>query len=66
MTFAEGLKDRRITKGWSQQQLSIKTGIKRETIAAYESGRIEPSLKKFYLICQVLGIEAFKTNTRYS
>ena len=57
MKFAMELKDRRMARNWSQKQLAIKTGINRQTIAAYETGRIQPSLQKFYLICS-----AFKIN----
>lgn len=54
--FSDKLKKRLSEKQWTQGQLSIKTGIKRATIANYASGRVEPPLKKFLIICQVLEI----------
>jgi len=54
------LKKHRQEKGWSQQQLAIKTGINRACIGAYEEGRAEPPLNKFIKICEVFGIIIFK------
>jgi transcriptional regulator with XRE-family HTH domain len=55
--FADKLKKQLVEKKLTQGQLSIKTGIKRATIANYCTGRSEPPLKKFFVICQVLEIK---------
>jgi DNA-binding XRE family transcriptional regulator len=55
--FSDKLKKQLIEKNLTQGQLSIKTGIKRATIANYVTGRSEPPLKKFYIICQALDIK---------
>ena len=49
----QGLQDRKLSQG----QLSIKTGIKRATIANYIAGRSNPSYEKFLLICIALKIK---------
>lgn len=56
MDFASQLKKRRQQKGWTQQQLAIKSGVTRSNIAAYEEGRSEPRLQKFFKICKAFGI----------
>ena len=38
------IKALRERKGWSQQALAEKIGVKQSTIAAYEAGRNEPNL----------------------
>ncbi|MGN6341030.1 MAG: helix-turn-helix domain-containing protein [Ginsengibacter sp.] len=55
-TLGDKLKGHRLDKGLTQAELAIKTGIERATIANYETGRSEPSLKKFLKICQALDI----------
>ena len=54
--FADKLKKQLSDKNLTQGQLSIKTGINRATIANYATGRSQPSLKKFLIICQALDI----------
>jgi len=55
--FANKLKERLKEREMSQQQLANKTGINRATIANYVNDRSNPSLKKFFKICQALQIE---------
>lgn len=55
--FANKLKERLKERDMSQQQLANKTGINRATIANYVNSRCNPSLKKFFKICQALQIE---------
>lgn len=42
-TFQINLKRAREFKGWSQQRIAIKAGLKRHNIAAYEEGRANPN-----------------------
>ena len=51
------LKEERLKKGLTQQQLSEKVGITRQTISHIECGRIKPSIKKAKAIADVLEIE---------
>lgn len=42
--FSKNLKALRMSRGWTQEQLSKKTGITRSSISNYESGVSEPNL----------------------
>lgn len=54
------LKDRikllRKDLGLTQQNFAIKLGLKRQTIAAYESGKIEPSESTLLLMCKEFNV----------
>ncbi len=58
MEFSEKLKNMRIAKGWSQEDLARKTGISRRTIQNYESGKILPKKRSSYtVLAQTLQVE---------
>jgi len=58
MEFAEKLKNIRISKGWSQEELAEKSGISRRTIQNYESGNILPKKRSAYtVLANTLGVE---------
>lgn len=42
--------------GLTQQNFAIKLGLKRQTIAAYESGKIEPSESTLLLMCKEFNV----------
>jgi transcriptional regulator with XRE-family HTH domain len=46
--FAKNLKALRKEKGWTQQELADRMGIKRAALGAYEEGRSEPRLAKYW------------------
>ena len=65
MTFSDRLKELRLSKGLSQMELSIKTGLSQSAIAKWELNKTEPTasalitLSKFfgepvdYLLCLI-------------
>ena len=44
MGFAENLIKMRKSRGWTQIDVSVKTGINPKTLSSYENGRTEPNL----------------------
>ncbi|WP_010271972.1 helix-turn-helix transcriptional regulator [Paenibacillus senegalensis] len=47
------LKELRAENGWTQENLSEKVGVSRQTIISIESGRYNPSLELAYKIAKV-------------
>lgn len=56
MTIGERIKDARKQKGLTQAALAEKVTLKRNTIANYEIGIIEPSARSLSDIADVLGL----------
>ena len=52
----ERIKQLRTMLGLTQQKLADRLGLKRQTIAAYEVGNIEPSDSTLLLICKEFGV----------
>lgn len=50
------IKELRKSLGLTQQKFADRLGLKRQTIAAYEIGNIEPSESTLLLICKEFGI----------
>ena len=50
MGFAERLKELRMRKGYSQQDLASKIGLSKSSISMYEVGAREPSLEVLELV----------------
>lgn len=48
------LKQKRISKGFTQQKLSELTGIKQQSISSYESGEQFPRRKAFEKLAEAL------------
>ena len=55
MPFSENLRSIRLEKGLTQQYLADALGVTRSTVAAYECGRIEPSIEKILILSSSLG-----------
>lgn len=55
MSFGERLKDLRITKGLSQMELSIKTGLSQSAIAKWELNRTEPTASALIVLSKFFG-----------
>ena len=55
MSFPENLKRIRAEKGFTQQYLADALGVTRSSVAAYECGRIEPSIEKILVLSSSLG-----------
>lgn len=45
MDFAERLKELRVSRGYSQQELARKVGLSKSSVSMYEVGAREPSLE---------------------
>lgn len=54
--FGERLKNYRIQKGLSQENMAILLNKNRSTIARYEAGEILPDVRDISIICEELGI----------
>lgn len=54
------LKERRLKRNMSLNDLSAKTGICKSTLSRIESGLILPTLPTFALLCQVLLVDMNK------
>ncbi len=52
----ERIKELRKTFGLTQQKFADRLGLKRQTIAAYEIGNIEPSESTLLLICKEFNV----------
>lgn len=50
------IKELRKNLGLTQQRFADRLGLKRQTIAAYEMGNIEPSESTLLLICKEFGV----------
>lgn len=48
----ERLKELRKILGLTQQEMADKIGVKRNTIATYESGKVDPSIRTIADICE--------------
>lgn len=58
MEFAEKLKNIRISKGWSQEEVAERSGISRRTIQNYESGNMLPKKRSTYtVLANTFGVE---------
>ena len=53
MGFAENLIKMRKSRGWTQMDVSVKTGINPKTLSSYENGRTEPNLGEVVKLCKV-------------
>ncbi|MFT4536398.1 MAG: transcriptional regulator with XRE-family HTH domain [Saprospiraceae bacterium] len=54
--FGKNLKFLRRMKGLSQTGLANEVGLSRNNIASYESGFVEPNMKKFLATCQYFNV----------
>lgn len=56
MTIAESMKKARLDKGYTQGQISLKTGVSPASISLYESGEIFPGILNLIEIADALEI----------
>lgn len=54
MSMSQRIKEERIKKGWTQEQLAEQLGIQKSAIAKYENGRVE-NIKRSTIV-QMAGI----------
>lgn len=56
MTFGEKLKELRISKGWTQEELAHKIGKQRQAVIRYESGESYPRRDDYRKLAELLGV----------
>lgn len=56
MTFGDRIKDARIAKGLTQEQLAEMIGVAKNTVTGYEKGTREPDVTKIKRLIECLGI----------
>ena len=54
MSFQERLKNRRLKRGLTQEQLALLTGFSQGMISQYESGARQPSVKVVFILASAL------------
>ena len=54
--FGERLRNYRIQKGLSQENVATSLGKNKTTVSRYESGEILPDVKDVSILCEILGI----------
>lgn len=65
MGFAENLVRMRKQRGWTQMDVSIKTGINPKTLSSYENARTEPNLGEVVKLCKLFDCSiAYLTDTK--
>ena len=52
------LKDMRLAKGWTQQDLADRLNTKYQTVGHYETGRREPDIDTILRLCDIFGCSA--------
>jgi transcriptional regulator with XRE-family HTH domain len=55
--IASCVREARIQKGWTQEELAEALEVATETVSRYEGGRSPPSLPMLYRIAEALGID---------
>ena len=52
------LKAARVNAGLTQKKVAKKLNVSARTIAYWESGTVEPSVSKFFELCQIYDVKA--------
>lgn len=58
MAFHDRLKQARLLKGMTQEQLAKAIGVAKSTITGYEKGNSEPDVRKIQLMLEILNVDA--------
>lgn len=58
MTFGARLREMRLRRGFTQEQLGQKIGVAKSTLTGYEKGNREPDISKIKKILEALELEA--------
>ena len=58
MTFGDRLRDARLQKGLTQEQLAQQIGVAKSTLTGYEKGNREPGVFKIKKILEVLEVDS--------
>ena len=63
VTYGIIIKNMRVKKKLTQEELGKKIGVGKSTISSYEKEKIMPSIGTFFQICEICGVEIlFKTS----
>lgn len=55
--ISEWIKEKRIQKGWKQEQLGQKVGVTKTAVSYWESGKRSVSAEMFISICKALNAD---------
>lgn len=58
MAIKDRIKEARLNKKYTQEQLAIQIGVAKSTVTGYEKGNSEPSIETIGKIMTVLGVDA--------
>lgn len=58
MAFADRLKEARLKKGYTQEQIAEKVGVAKSTYTGYEKGNREPNVYTIWKLMEELGVDA--------
>lgn len=58
MAFADRLKEARLKKGYTQEQIAEKVGVAKSTYTGYEKGNREPNVYTIGKLMEELGVDA--------
>ena len=57
MDFSQILKELRLERGWSQQEVADRIGINKMTVSQYESGQRRPSFNRIEKIADIFQVD---------
>lgn len=58
MAFADRLKEARLKKGYTQEQIALKVGVAKSTYTGYEKGSREPNVNTIGKLMEELNVDA--------
>lgn len=58
MSFPEQLRQARIAKGFTQQQVADSLGVTNSTYCGYETGKRQPNIEKIRLLVNILEVSS--------
>lgn len=56
--FGAALRELRVGRGYSQEALSLESGVKRNFISLIETGQNQPTISTIYKLAKALGLSA--------
>lgn len=58
MSFPEQLRQARVAKGFTQQQVADSLGVTNSTYCGYETGKRQPNIEKIRLLVNILEVSS--------
>jgi ribosome-binding protein aMBF1 (putative translation factor) len=56
--LAERVRDLRVARGWSQEQLAARAGLDRKTVNRLENATYSPAADRLFVLADALGVAA--------